>query len=36
MLGDICFLCSDGVHDNFDPQQLGKSPKDVDKSLDGI
>ncbi len=19
---DICFVCSDGIHDNFDPQQV--------------
>jgi len=24
--GDVIFLCSDGVHDNFDPQQLGLPP----------
>jgi len=27
--GDMLLLCSDGVHDNFDPEHLGKSPKDV-------
>lgn len=26
--GDICFVVSDGVHDNFDPQQLGKKPSE--------
>jgi len=26
--GDIIFCVSDGVHDNYDPQQLGKSPRD--------
>lgn len=26
--GDICFVVSDGVHDNFDPRQLGKTPMD--------
>ena len=25
--GDIVFLVSDGVHDNIDPQSLGKSPR---------
>ena len=24
---DIVFVVSDGVHDNFDPQQLGMSPR---------
>lgn len=27
--GDIIMLCSDGVHDNVDPQQLGLLPKDI-------
>jgi hypothetical protein len=27
--GDIIFIISDGVHDNFDPQSLGKSPKEL-------
>mmetsp|Transcript_1556 Transcript_1556/g.5485 ORF Transcript_1556/g.5485 Transcript_1556/m.5485 type:complete len:745 (+) Transcript_1556:203-2437(+) len=26
--GDIIFVCSDGVHDNFDPQQHGMTPAD--------
>jgi len=26
--GDILLLVSDGVHDNLDPQQLGKNPKE--------
>merc|ERR1712137_1175832 len=26
---DLIFLCSDGVHDNFDPQMHGMSPKDL-------
>jgi len=25
-VGDLIFLCSDGVHDNFDPQHLGDTP----------
>eukprot|EP01117_Protostelium_nocturnum_P000783 TRINITY_DN1099_c0_g1_i2.p1 TRINITY_DN1099_c0_g1~~TRINITY_DN1099_c0_g1_i2.p1 ORF type:complete len:1136 (+),score=394.67 TRINITY_DN1099_c0_g1_i2:295-3702(+) len=33
--GDIVFICSDGIHDNFDPQQLGKGPRQVDSSLNG-
>jgi hypothetical protein len=28
--GDIVFAVSDGVHDNFDPQQLGKLPRDLE------
>lgn len=27
--GDILLFLSDGVHDNFDPQTLGKLPKDL-------
>jgi len=27
--GDLILLFSDGVHDNLDPQTLGKAPKDV-------
>eukprot|EP01129_Flabellula_baltica_P014922 TRINITY_DN7309_c0_g1_i1.p1 TRINITY_DN7309_c0_g1~~TRINITY_DN7309_c0_g1_i1.p1 ORF type:complete len:1128 (+),score=201.40 TRINITY_DN7309_c0_g1_i1:430-3384(+) len=27
--GDIFFLVSDGVYDNFDPEYLGLSPKDI-------
>lgn len=27
--GDILLLFSDGVHDNFDPQNLGKMPTDI-------
>eukprot|EP01119_Soliformovum_irregulare_P010580 TRINITY_DN2613_c0_g1_i1.p1 TRINITY_DN2613_c0_g1~~TRINITY_DN2613_c0_g1_i1.p1 ORF type:complete len:725 (+),score=162.52 TRINITY_DN2613_c0_g1_i1:188-2362(+) len=27
--GDIIFLCSDGVHDNLDPEHLGKLPADL-------
>jgi hypothetical protein len=30
--GDIIFLISDGIHDNCDPQMLGKKPKDLDIS----
>lgn len=30
----MVFVCSDGVHDNFDPQQLGKTPKEVDKDFE--
>mmetsp|Transcript_14184 Transcript_14184/g.36229 ORF Transcript_14184/g.36229 Transcript_14184/m.36229 type:complete len:855 (-) Transcript_14184:59-2623(-) len=26
--GDIIVLCSDGIHDNFDPQIMGLDPKD--------
>lgn len=26
--GDIIFVCSDGVHDNFDPQQHGMAPSE--------
>jgi hypothetical protein len=26
--GDLIFMCSDGVHDNFDPQHLGDKPED--------
>jgi hypothetical protein len=26
--GDLVFLVSDGVHDNLDPQTLGKKPND--------
>jgi hypothetical protein len=32
--GDIIFLVTDGVHDNFDPQQLGKLPKDISTHLE--
>ena len=28
-VGDYLFVCSDGVHDNFDPEIQGKSPKDL-------
>ena len=34
-VGDIVFLATDGVHDNFDPQQLGKLPKEVSTQLEG-
>ena len=27
--GDIIFVCTDGVHDNFDPQMNGLIPKDL-------
>jgi len=27
--GDLIFILSDGVHDNLDPETLGKSPSDV-------
>eukprot|EP01119_Soliformovum_irregulare_P000407 TRINITY_DN10280_c0_g1_i1.p1 TRINITY_DN10280_c0_g1~~TRINITY_DN10280_c0_g1_i1.p1 ORF type:complete len:649 (+),score=163.72 TRINITY_DN10280_c0_g1_i1:75-2021(+) len=29
VVGDLIIVVSDGVHDNLDPQMLGKSPKDV-------
>jgi serine/threonine protein phosphatase PrpC len=29
-VGDIIILCSDGVHDNLDPQILGKKPSDCE------
>jgi hypothetical protein len=36
---DIVFICSDGVHDNFDPQHFGLSPReygvDADQWQDG-
>jgi len=32
--GDIIFVCSDGVHDNLDPQRLGKSPKSIGLNVD--
>jgi len=28
--GDIILLVSDGVYDNFDPQHMGLTPRDVD------
>lgn len=28
-------MCSDGIHDNFDPKILGLSPKEVDSKLTG-
>ena len=31
--GDKIMVCSDGVHDNFDAELLGKSPSQVDSSL---
>jgi len=31
-VGDIILLFSDGVHDNFDPQNLGKKPGDLGMS----
>ena len=31
---DLILLVTDGVHDNLDPELLGKSPHDVDSSLD--
>lgn len=27
--GDIIVMCSDGVHDNFDPKMGGKTPKEI-------
>jgi hypothetical protein len=27
--GDILIICSDGVHDNLDPEQMGKTPRDL-------
>ena len=32
--GDIIFVCSDGVHDNFDPQMQGETPKDLGATCD--
>lgn len=26
--GDLVLVCSDGVHDNLDPQHLGKTPQE--------
>jgi len=34
MAGDIIFCVSDGVHDNFDPQQIGKVPLDFNIKCD--
>jgi hypothetical protein len=34
MPDDIILLVSDGVHDNFDPQHLGKSPTDLNVKSD--
>ena len=31
---DFIFIVSDGVHDNFDPQTLGKTPGDIGLSVD--
>lgn len=31
--GDILFLVSDGVHDNFDPSSSPLNPRDIDESL---
>jgi len=31
--GDIIFLCTDGVHDNFNPHILGKKPQHISLSL---
>jgi len=31
--GDIIFVVTDGVHDNLDPQHLGKLPKDMPKEF---
>jgi hypothetical protein len=31
--GDVLILVTDGVHDNLDPQHLGKLPKDMPKSM---
>lgn len=28
-LGDVIVVCTDGVHDNLDPEHLGKLPADV-------
>ena len=32
-VGDLIMVCSDGIHDNFDPQFIGLTPHDVDQSL---
>ena len=32
--GDLIFVCSDGVHDNFDPQFQGISPKDLGSDIE--
>eukprot|EP00005_Dracoamoeba_jomungandri_P003346 CAMPEP_0174255294 /NCGR_PEP_ID=MMETSP0439-20130205/4642_1 /TAXON_ID=0 /ORGANISM="Stereomyxa ramosa, Strain Chinc5" /LENGTH=393 /DNA_ID=CAMNT_0015337417 /DNA_START=172 /DNA_END=1353 /DNA_ORIENTATION=- len=32
--GDMIFLCSDGVHDNLDPQLLGHTPQTFDLGSD--
>lgn len=31
--GDLVLLMTDGVHDNLDPQHLGKKPRDMPKSM---
>jgi len=31
--GDIIFIVTDGVHDNLDPQHLGKLPKDMPREF---
>jgi serine/threonine protein phosphatase PrpC len=31
--GDLVLLLTDGVHDNLDPQHLGKKPRDMPKSM---
>eukprot|EP00005_Dracoamoeba_jomungandri_P006231 CAMPEP_0174261312 /NCGR_PEP_ID=MMETSP0439-20130205/11356_1 /TAXON_ID=0 /ORGANISM="Stereomyxa ramosa, Strain Chinc5" /LENGTH=314 /DNA_ID=CAMNT_0015345767 /DNA_START=1620 /DNA_END=2564 /DNA_ORIENTATION=- len=32
--GDIIFICTDGIHDNTDPEMLGKNPRDFKLDLD--
>mmetsp|Transcript_23559 Transcript_23559/g.66094 ORF Transcript_23559/g.66094 Transcript_23559/m.66094 type:complete len:256 (+) Transcript_23559:1-768(+) len=32
--GDLIFVCSDGVHDNFDPEHLGISPRELGADAD--
>merc|ERR1712137_181934 len=32
--GDLLFVCSDGVHDNFDPQLQGISPKELGSEIE--
>eukprot|EP01112_Ceratiomyxa_fruticulosa_P016243 TRINITY_DN4877_c0_g1_i2.p1 TRINITY_DN4877_c0_g1~~TRINITY_DN4877_c0_g1_i2.p1 ORF type:complete len:582 (+),score=124.48 TRINITY_DN4877_c0_g1_i2:1929-3674(+) len=31
--GDLIFMVTDGIHDNFDPQHLGKLPQDMPKEF---
>lgn len=32
--GDSVIVCSDGIHDNLDPETLGLTPRDVNSALD--